>query len=545
MRNKLRVGILIDNENIPLWVLKVIEKIANSESSEIILFIKKNGTSSIPCFVKYSLGYRFHEKLDQFLFKNKFDYNRIVALTDSLNAVQRIVIDSDGRSQTEKEISDISYSEILKYNLDIILNFSSCLSKEFTTKLAKYGICSFSLGDSNIIRGFSNSYWETVKKLPEIGVTIKITVDPNENDSTIYRSWLAIYSNSLNINRDRLYNLISVILLRILNGLYIEGSDYIHKLKAKYENPVELFHNKYHKAPSTLEALFNLLTIILRLLYNRFFSKRNWNWFLLYRINNRKTDIFPANLNKFESLKPKKDRFWADPFVISRDNKYYLFIEELIFKTNKGHISVIELDEKGKLLRNDIIIEKPYHMSYPFVFEWNDTYYLVPETGNNKTIDLYKCTHFPLKWNFEMNLMENVSAKDSTLFYYHDKWWLFTAINEMSNSPNHDELFLFYSSELLTTKWIAHPCNPIISDIKTARPAGKIFIHDNKIYRPSQDCSGRYGRAFNLCQIITLTETAYEEILVSKVEANWNKKLKGTHTFNFDQKFTIIDAYCY
>jgi hypothetical protein len=287
------------------------------------------------------------------------------------------------------------------------------------------------------------------------------------------------------------------------------------------------------------------LTIILRLFYNRFFSKRNWNWFLLYRINNRKTDIFPANLNKFESLKPKKDRFWADPFVISRDNKYYLFIEELIFKTNKGHISVIELDERGKLLRNDIIIEKPYHMSYPFVFEWNDTYYLVPETGNNKTIGLYKCTNFPRKWSFVMNLMENVPAKDSTLFYYHDKWWLFTAINEMSNSPNHDELFLFYSSELLTTKWISHPCNPIISDIKTARPAGKIFIHDNKIYRPSQDCSGRYGRAFNLCQIITLTETAYEEILVSKVEANWNKKLKGTHTFNFDQNFTIIDTYCY
>lgn len=87
--------------------------------------------------------------------------------------------------------------------------------------------------------------------------------------------------------------------------------------------------------------------------------------------------------------------------------------------------------------------------------------------------------------------------------------------------------------------------NPVISDVRTARPAGKIFIKDGKIYRPSQDCSGRYGKAFNINQIITITETDYDEILVRKVEPEWNKSLKGAHTFNSDGGLTIIDSYSF
>ena len=199
----------------------------------------------------------------------------------------------------------------------------------------------------------------------------------------------------------------------------------------------------------------------------------------------------------------------------------------------------------GNLLRNERILEKPYHMSYPFVFELDNAYYMIPETGSNKTIELYKCVDFPSKWSFVTNLMEKISARDTTIFFYQKKWWLFTSINESLNSPNHDELFLFYSNDLFSTKWIPHPENPVVSDMKSARPAGKIFIKDNKIYRPSQDCSGRYGIAFSLCQIVTLTETEYKEIQISKVEAKWESKIKGIHTFNFDQNITVIDALKY
>jgi hypothetical protein len=139
--------------------------------------------------------------------------------------------------------------------------------------------------------------------------------------------------------------------------------------------------------------------------------------------------------------------------------------------------------------------------------------------------------------------MENISATDSTLFFYNNKWWLFTAVDELNSSAiPFSELFLYFSDDLFSGNWKSHPMNPIVTDIKTSRPAGRIFVLNNKVYRPSQDCSGSYGKAINLNQITKLSETAYEEINVSKVEANWSNKLIGTHTFNFNNKITVIDA---
>jgi hypothetical protein len=97
----------------------------------------------------------------------------------------------------------------------------------------------------------------------------------------------------------------------------------------------------------------------------------------------------------------------------------------------------------------------------------------------------------------------------------------------------------------LTTNWTPHPSNPIITDVRTARPAGRIFIHDQKIYRPSQDCSGSYGKAFNLNEITILNEREYSEKMISKIGAKSESGQAGTHTFNFDENITLIDVYTF
>jgi hypothetical protein len=79
--------------------------------------------------------------------------------------------------------------------------------------------------------------------------------------------------------------------------------------------------------------------------------------------------------------------------------------------------------------------------------------------------------------------------------------------------------------------------------VRNARPAGNIFIKGGNIYRPSQDCSVRYGRALNFNQILVLSEEEYEEKQVSKVQPEWDNRLRGVHTYNFDNEFSIIDAY--
>ncbi len=169
---------------------------------------------------------------------------------------------------------------------------------------------------------------------------------------------------------------------------------------------------------------------------------------------------------------------------------------------------------------------------------------MIPETAQNKTIELYECVDFPDVWRHKMNLMEDVQAVDTTLLFHHGKWWLFTSLTEHDAALAGDELFLFYADDLLTTQCQAHPLNPIVSDVRQARPAGAILQMDGskKLYRPSQNGAKRYGYGWNLHEIVVLTETAYVEKTVSRVQPDWDWRLLGTHAFAYAEGLTVIDA---
>jgi hypothetical protein len=248
-----------------------------------------------------------------------------------------------------------------------------------------------------------------------------------------------------------------------------------------------------------------------------------------------------TSFSKFQQIKPKKDRFWADPHIIFEDNYYYIFLEEFLYSKNKGHITLLKLDKDGNIQTRKKILEQPYHLSYPFVFKFHDTYYMIPETHSNHTIDLYECINFPFTWKFSKSLMKNVDAVDTTLYHHNDKWWLFTSISKYEQIKTWDNLFLFYTDDLINGSWKSHPSNPIVSDIRKARSAGNIFLKDNKIIRPSQNSSLGYGNSIVLNEIF-FDEENYNEILLEKIQPDWSSKITGLHTIQFDSGLTIIDA---
>jgi hypothetical protein len=245
----------------------------------------------------------------------------------------------------------------------------------------------------------------------------------------------------------------------------------------------------------------------------------------------------------FKEVIPPNDRFWADPHVIHIDGHYYIFIEEYLYKISKAHISVIEMDRHGNYKEPTRVLEKDYHLSYPFVFQWEDMFYMVPESEENGTIELYECEEFPYKWKFKMNLMENVHAVDTTLLQFQGKWWLFTGMAEGKDSLPFVKLYLFYSNDFITSEWKPHSQNPIISDGKKARPAGSLFVRNGMIFRPSQNCSVTYGYGIYLNEILLLSESEYLEKTVVSVKPDWDRKIEATHTFVSKGNLTIIDAF--
>ncbi|MFZ1042475.1 MAG: hypothetical protein WCA79_00725 [Anaerolineales bacterium] len=242
----------------------------------------------------------------------------------------------------------------------------------------------------------------------------------------------------------------------------------------------------------------------------------------------------------FRSLIPEKDRYWADPFVVDKDNNYYIFIEEKIYATGRGRIACLILDKEGYLKSQQVVLERPYHLSYPFIFEHRGETYMLPETAQNRTLEVYRCVHFPDQWAFTKVLMTDIYAVDATLLEYESKWWLFANVKE-ENGSSLDTLHLFFSDDPLSNHWTPHPHNPIVQDIHSARPAGRIFIQDGKLIRPSQDNSRRYGYAIRFNRIFQLNETDYEEDNESSFKPP-RTKILATHTYNQANDLSVVDA---
>jgi hypothetical protein len=255
----------------------------------------------------------------------------------------------------------------------------------------------------------------------------------------------------------------------------------------------------------------------------------------------RHTGFNSLQWSMFQPIIPEKDRYWGDPFVVARDDRYYVFIEEKMYASGLGRIACLVLDREGRFLSNQVVLERPYHLSYPFIFEHDGGMYMIPETAAHRTLDLYRCVHFPDQWEFVKTLMKDIYAVDATLLQYENKFWLFANVKEQGGSSL-DALHLFYAPEgPLTDEWTPHPRNPVVRGLGAARPAGRLFMQDGKLIRPSQDSSRRYGYALRFNRITRLDENDYAEVTESIFKPAGGRML-ATHTFNQAAGLTVVDA---
>ena len=189
------------------------------------------------------------------------------------------------------------------------------------------------------------------------------------------------------------------------------------------------------------------------------------------------------------------------------------------------------------------ILNRPYHLSYPFVFEHEGEVYLIPETLEARRVELYRAIEMPHRWELVKVLQENVAAVDTTLYIQNGVFYFFTSIAMPGLSSN--DLLQLFTAELLTGAWRPHPQNPISLDVRSARGAGKLFRMGGKLIRPAQDCSVRYGYAMQMNEVEVLSPEEFREKPLSRIEPDWRPGLIGTHTINSNDALEVIDCQIY
>lgn len=235
--------------------------------------------------------------------------------------------------------------------------------------------------------------------------------------------------------------------------------------------------------------------------------------------------------------------FVADPFMINENNKWYMFFEVLNQKTNQGDIGLAISDDALSWNYQKIVLDEPYHLSYPFVFKHNNEMYLIPESSANYEIRLYKAKTFPTEWELEKVLLTG-NYVDPTIFQHNNHWWMFAG-------ERHDILHLFYADDL-KGEWKKHPLSPlIVKDGNISRPSGRVILYNNNLYRFTQDCTPEYGMLVRAFKIEELSKTTYRESAVKENPviypiggSGWNSRNMhhiDAHTIN-DNWIACVDG---
>ncbi|OAY79067.1 Glycosyltransferase family protein 64 protein C5 [Ananas comosus] len=222
--------------------------------------------------------------------------------------------------------------------------------------------------------------------------------------------------------------------------------------------------------------------------------------------------------------------FVADPFLYIQDYTLYMFFETKSTTSRQGDIGVARSVDQGATWEFlGIALDEKWHLSYPFVFNYKNQIYMMPEGSKKGDLRLYRATKFPLEWTLEKVLIKKPLI-DASLVQYEGYYWLFASDFTRFGTEKNAELEIWYSRSPLGP-WIQHKRNPIYKSDKSlgARNGGRLFIYDGSLYRPGQDCSGTYGRKVIMYKVEKLSKEEYREV---PVDLGIKEPKKGRNAWN-------------
>ncbi|MGN6517922.1 MAG: glucosamine inositolphosphorylceramide transferase family protein [Dokdonella sp.] len=271
---------------------------------------------------------------------------------------------------------------------------------------------------------------------------------------------------------------------------------------------------------------------------------RTEDWVLAARRTDTPLDPAQPDARALRVIATPSGCFWADPSLVRHGGRDWLFVEEYPYATRRGRIAVAELDDALAPIGVRTVFDEPWHLSYPLVYEWQGELWLTVESSAARTFALHRAVEFPARWAFAAELLRGRNAVDGTLHHDGTHWYLFACISESPLDVDRrvwTDLFLFVADSPLGP-WRAHPANPLQSDVRRARPAGKLFMHEGRLVRPAQDCSVDYGYAVVFNEVVVLDPERYEERPLGRIEPDWLRGLRGCHTYSRGGGIEIVDG---
>lgn len=540
----LKIGIMLNGVEVRSSLNSIIDRILDNPNTELKLVILNEG-NQLPQ----------KPTLFQKLFKNNFLYHRYLVWERRRIAGYLVSLSNRNISNKIKDIPCLNaipieknfshgfdqkdVAKIKEYQLDIILQFGFDTISGEILNAARFGVWRFYHGDNDEYSGGPAGFWEVYENNPLSGVTLQVLTEKLDGDIVLNKINRRTDFTSVLRNTYSLQQTGVTLLLDTLNFVaqqnFTRDSFFLHYPQSSNE-----YSKKEYREPKNWEMIIFFGKLIFRFFQRKIYKKNKREQWTIGIIQEKAIDLNQNYLENVNWYVPDESRFVADPFILKRNGKIYLLVEDFIYEKNRGHIAVMEMDEKGNFSEPYPILLKDFHLSFPFVFEHDHNLYMVPEQSQSNQIVLYQCMDFPRVWEEKKVLFDNFPAVDTVLYFYRNKWWLFTTRFEPCNNENN--LFIYHANSLWED-WKPHALNPVKTDIRGSRMAGSIFLKDGKLIRPAQNGLKRYGGSVIFYEILILSEDEYKEQRIYEIFPEKASMFnEAFHTSNSLGKITAVDG---
>lgn len=256
----------------------------------------------------------------------------------------------------------------------------------------------------------------------------------------------------------------------------------------------------------------------------------------IYCFNNHQKDIFDISkgriikdfIPKTSNINFHPEVLKADPFLFVQNDTLFLFYEKQTY-WEPATIEMTCTTDLHTWTKPRTVLKEHFHLSYPYVFKYNDAVYMIPETHKIKEIRLYKANNAITSFTYYKTLNnENKIFVDSSLYISPEKVYLFT-----TSIDSDIQLHLFVSDNI-EGPYTEHINSPIAKGFKYGRNGGGIVSINNELYRVNQNCLTSYGENLNIFNIKDISPNSYKETLyIENLISNNNSFYKdGGHHFS-------------
>ena len=557
-RAPLRIGILVDGDEIPAYVRRVLQDIQRCNFADVILCIR-NGLTKAPRAVAPGFFARLAHRVSHPPQWDTVAYGLYFRYLDSRHQPTPNPHDLAGwgdllpqvevctaipmQSGFVDRLSNDDVELVRSRNLDVLFRFGFRILRGGILGTAQHGVWSYHHGDNARYRGGPAHLWELIEGNPISGVVLQ-RLNESLDAGTILAKGLYATNVSLSMTANRFapYWSSEHFVIRALHELHTTGA--VRGLVETAESATYRGRRAIYRTPSNIDlarwVLPNVALKAFRAIKRRVNDRARYPaWHI--GIRRSETPLYRTQLSNplsdFCWLENPPDTYRADPFLLERAGVMWIFYEEFDERLGRGTIGCARVTAQGGLEDCNRVFDLPYHLSYPHLFEHDGEIFMVPESHESGRVDLFRARQFPYDWVIEKTLL-NVRAVDSTVFQHDSRWWMLTSPRIV---PGHAAITYAFNSANLLGPWKLASYDPMCYDVRRARGAGRVFRDGPNLWRPSQDCSESYGRALGFNRL-TISDNEVRQYPTSTISTVGSPGLLGVHSYNRVGAVEVVDG---